>query len=125
MSTKIFLVLCMLSAGFLVGCSKSPATSNDNSRNGNAATTANSSSAGNTEKVGVAECDEFIAKYEACISGHVPDAQKKQHQDNINALRNSWRQLAVNTGAKETLALMCKRQVVQARESMQSFNCQF
>jgi hypothetical protein len=62
---------------------------------------------------------------EACISGSVPDAQKRQHQENVDALRSSWRQLALNTGAKETLTLMCKRQVVQARDSMKEFNCQF
>ena len=126
MPTKTFLVLCLLCAGLLAGCSKSSGTDNSGTANGNAsAATSNSNAAGNTEKVGVAECDDFIAKYEACISAHVPDAQKQQHQGNIDALRSSWRQLASNAGAKEPLELMCKRQVVQARESMKEFNCQF
>lgn len=121
MSTKILLVLCILCAGFLAGCSKS-ATSNKTSPSAN---TNSSASPANKEKVGIAECDDFIAKYEACISSSVPEAQKRQHQENIDALRNSWRQLAVSTGAKDTLTLMCKRQVVQARDSMKEFNCQF
>lgn len=123
MSTKILLVLCILCVGLLAGCSKSSTSNNTSSANGNAAT-ANASPV-NKEKVGIAECDDFIAKYEACISSSVPEAQKRQHQENIDALRNSWRQLAVNTGAKDTLTLMCKRQVVQARDSMKEFNCQF
>jgi hypothetical protein len=120
MSTKILLVLCVLSVGLFAACSKS---STSNSANTNSAANATPV---NKEKVGVAECDDFIAKYETCISTSVPDAQKRQQQENIDALRNSWRQLAANTGgAKETLTLMCKRQVVQARESMKEFNCQF
>jgi hypothetical protein len=122
MPTKTFLVLCLLCAGLLAGCSKSSGTDNSPAANGNTSATPSNSS---TEKVGVAECDDFIAKYEACISGHVPDAQKQQYQGNIDALRSSWRQLAANAGAKEPLELMCKRQVVQARESMKEFNCQF
>lgn len=124
-STKTFWALLILTVVIVAGCSKSP-TSNDNTRtaNSNSAATA-TDAAGNKEKIGVAECDEFIAKYEACISDHVPEAQKRQQQENIDALRKSWRQLAVSTGAKETLVLMCKRQVVQARESMQPFNCNF
>ena len=128
MSTKILLILCVLCVGLLAGCSRSatsPTPGNGNSpsasANGNSSAT---STAGSAEKVGVPECDEFIAKYEACISGHVPDAQKRQYQENINAVRNQWRQLA-NTGAKDTLVLMCQRHVVMARESMKSFNCIF
>ena len=131
MSTKLLSILCSLCVGLFAGCSKSassPTPGNGNSPSANtnsAATTSNSSSAGSAEKVGVPECDEFIAKYEACISDHVPDARKRtQYQENINALRNQWRQLA-NTGAKDTLVLMCQRHVVMARESMKSFNCVF
>ncbi len=125
MLTKTLFVLFILCVALLAGCSKSPATNNGNSGAANSNSSATASSAAAAEKVDVAECDDFIAKYEACISGHVPDAQKKQHQENIDALRRSWRQLAINTGAKDTLELMCKRQVVQARESMKEFNCQF
>lgn len=121
MPTKTLFVLFILSLALLAGCSKSSPT-NKGAANGNSSANATPV---NREKVGVAECDEFIAKYETCISGNVPEAQKRQHQENIDALRNSWRQLAVSTGAKETLVLMCKRQVAQARESMKEFNCQF
>lgn len=127
MPTKTFFLLCVLCLGLLAGCSKSPSATNANSRTAtanSAAATANSSPV-NKEKIGIADCDDFIAKYESCISSKVPDAQKTQFQENINALRNSWRQLATNPGAKDTLSLMCKRQVVQARESMKEFNCEF
>lgn len=123
MPTKSFFVVCILSVVLLAGCSKSSPT-NGAAKGNSSAATANATPV-NREKVGIAECDDFIAKYETCISSQVPEAQKRQHQENIDALRSSWRQLAVSTGAKETLVLMCKRQVAQARESMKDFNCQF
>ena len=124
MPTKTLFVVCVLSVSLLAGCSKSSPTNKGAATGNSSAPTANATPV-NREKVGIAECDEFIAKYESCISGQVPEAQKRQHQENIDALRNSWRQLAVSTGAKDTLVLMCKRQVAQARESMKEFNCQF
>ena len=30
------------------------------------------------DKIGVAECDDFIDKYEACITGKVPEAARAQ-----------------------------------------------
>ena len=127
MPTKTLFLLCVLCLGLFAGCSKSPTTNNNNSRtaSGNPSATTPNPSPVNKEKIGIADCDDFIAKYETCISSKVPDAQKTQFQENINALRNSWRQLASNPGAKDTLSLMCKRQVVQARESMKDFNCEF
>jgi hypothetical protein len=124
MPTKSFFVVCILCVALLAGCSKSSPTSNGAAKDNSSAANANATPV-NREKVGIAECDDFIAKYESCISSSVPEAQKRQHQENIDALRSSWRQLAVSTGAKDTLILMCKRQVAQARESMKDFNCQF
>lgn len=125
---KCGLILCVLGVGLLLGCYRSPMTNNNSSRmmHGNrAATASNSSAQGNGDKIGIAECDEFITKYKACISDHVPDAQKTQQQENIDAWAKSWRQLAANLGSKDTLAAACKRHLDQARESMKSFGCEF
>jgi hypothetical protein len=124
-SLLIFSVLCV---GLLLGCFKSQTSNNNNSRllNGNrAATTSNSSATDNGEKIGIPECDEFVAKYKACISDHVPDAKKTQYQENIEAWRKAWRQMAANQMSKETQAAACKRHIMQARESMKSFGCEF
>ena len=108
-------------AGIHIGCSKSAVNNTDRARTGG-----NTPAVSNTtiEKIGVPECDEFITKYEACISDHVPDAQKTQFRENMGAWQKSWRQLA-NQASKETLAMTCKRHILQARESMKSFNCEF
>ena len=76
------------------------------------------------EKIGIPECDEFVAKYETCIAEHVPDAKKKEYQENIDAWRSIWRDMAAKSNDKATLAAACKRKVEQAREALKSFNCE-
>jgi hypothetical protein len=119
---NLVLLSCVLI--LLAGCSR---TSEHNSPTANAnrsAATSSSSAATSAEKIGVAECDEFIAKYQTCITDHIPEAQKTQYRENIDAWQKSWRQLA-NQTAKETLAMTCKRHILQAREGMKSFGCEF
>lgn len=127
MSSKTVLILCVLCAALTLGCSRSSKNENTTGANGNRpATATTSSTASNAEAIGVAECDDFIAKYEACISDHIPEAQKRQYRENIDAWRKSWRQLVTgNQMSKEAMAATCKRHILQSREGMKSFGCEF
>jgi hypothetical protein len=132
MLQKIFLLLGVVCAIVLVGCSKS-----ETPGNGPSATTANVNKAAasstptaataNTagEKIGVPECDAFIANYDACISGKVPEAARAQYKTAIEQWRTSWHQLAANPSTKGTLAAACKQSAEQARLAMKSYNCTF
>lgn len=86
-------------------------------------TTTTASSSG--EKIGVAECDEFIAKYEACVNSKVPEAQRAQYKPTLDQWRSSWRSLASNPQTKATLAAVCKTSLEQAKTSMKSYGCDF
>ena len=87
------------------------------------ATTTTASSGG--EKIGVAECDDFLEKYEACVSGKVPAEARAQFESSIKQWRSSWRQLASNPQTKPTLVQACKSSAEQARASMSAYNCNF
>lgn len=115
------LILCLLCAVMLAGCFKSQRTSNG----GKSDAASNSTPTGNPEKIGILECDEFVAKYEACITDHVPEAKKREYRENLAAWSNAWRQQVVNTTAKEVVAAACKRHIEQSREAMKSFGCEF
>jgi hypothetical protein len=122
----IFAVLCV---AILVGCSKTETTnSNSMGMNGNkpmmtnSPSTSTASSSG--EKIGIPECDDFIAKYEACVS-KAPEAQRAQFQAGLKQWRDSWRQLAQNPMTKGTLAAACKQAAEQAKTSMKEYNCTF
>ena len=128
MLTKLALFLCMVCAIVLVGCAKSETNSNGaatgNANKAPAATTPASTTA-SADKIGVPECDEFIAAYDACVSSKVPEAARAQFKTSIEQWRASWKKLAENPQTKGTLAAACKQSAEQARASMKAYNCTF
>ncbi|HEX8000094.1 MAG TPA: hypothetical protein VF528_17030 [Pyrinomonadaceae bacterium] len=104
--------------------SSSPATTNSSpatTSSSPAATTAPASG----EKIGIADCDDFLSKYEACVNDKVPAAARAQYESSIKQWRDSWRQLAANPQTKGTLVQVCKSAAEQAKTSMTSFGCSF
>jgi hypothetical protein len=131
MLQKTFLLLCVVCAIVLVGCSKSEPNTNANA-NANAnkpattATTPATTVASNAgEKIGVPECDEFLTAYDACVSGKVPEVARAQYKTAIEQWRTSWRKLAANPQTKATLAAACKQSAETARSSMKNYGCTF
>ena len=130
MLTRVSLLLCVVCALVLTGCSASEPT---NATSGNANTAATASSPATTtaatapaaEKVGVPECDDFIAAYDACVSSKVPEAARAQYKASIAQWRSGWRKLAENPQTKATLVGVCKQQMESAQTSMKSFGCTF
>ncbi len=126
MKLRILLPLCAVCALLLVACSRSEVTTN---REAAAPSTATSSPAPatavltNTEKIGVPECDDFIAAYDACVSSKVPEAARAQYKSSIEQWRSSWKKLADNPATKASLAAACKQSAEQAKTSLSSYNC--
>ena len=130
MLTKIFLAFCLLCAFVLVGCSKTETTSNNstssNSSKTTTTTTTSTSTAPSTgDKVGVPECDDFIAKYEACVSGKVPEMARGAFNSTLKTWRDSWRKAAATPEGKAGLATACKQAADQAKTSMKPYGCDF
>src|ERR1700682_4919246 len=106
MLNKTLLILAVLCAAILIGCSKTDTMENSNTAMGNSnkptttgamPTPAKTTASG--EKIGVPECDEFITKYEACTS-KVPEAARAQYKSSVEQLRASWKKLAANPATK-------------------------
>jgi hypothetical protein len=128
MLKTILLTFCVAGALLLLGCYKTETTNNTNSsttanKPGTATSPAKTASAG--EKIGVAECDEFLDKYDACVTDKVPASARAQYESTLKTWRDSWRKLAANPTTKATLAQACKQAMEQARTSMKSYNCTF
>src|SRR5690606_34930954 len=77
------------------------------------------------DKIGVAECDDYIAKYEACISSKVPAAQRANFETSFKTLRDSWAKAASTEAGKSSLATGCKAAMDAAKTSMSSFGCEW
>lgn len=131
MLTRVSLLLCFVCAIVVTGCSTTePTNAPTNTAStptttsaATPATTAPVASAG--EKIGVPECDDYLANYDTCISGKVPDAARAQYKTAIEQARASYRKLAENPQTKATLAATCKQAAEQTKAAMKSFNCTF
>ena len=72
---------------------------------------------------GVAECDEYITKYEACVSAKVPEAARAAMMQGFDAQRSSFKQAASTEAGKATLPGTCKQALDTAKAAMASYNC--
>jgi len=124
MSAKTIFTLLVVCVSFLNGCAGLVTRSNSNSKPAKGSTNSAAAKTSSSEKIGIAECDDFIAKYNACISDHVPEAKKAEYKENIDAFARTWKQLMANSD-KSTVAAACKRHSDMARENMKSFGCEF
>src|SRR5215472_17828453 len=122
MLRKSLLVLSILCAAILIGCSKTEMsnsnTTADNSNKSATGTTGTTSTSGTStsgtstagtttssgEKIGIPECDDFLTKYEACVSNKVPEAARAQYQTGLKQWRDSWKKMADNPQTKGALA---------------------
>ncbi len=125
MQKRILLTICVAVAFLVVACAAP-----ENSTNRNAGSTATSTStpaaaAPSGDKIGIAECDNFIAAYDACVSTKVPEAVRAQYKASIEQWRSSWKKLAENPDTRGSLAAACKQSAEQARVQMKSFDCTF
>ena len=115
---------------FLMACSTTETNTNTNSGSSTTekpATTTPATETASTsgDKIGVPECDDFIAKYEACVSTKVPEVARAQYQSSLRQWKDSWKKLADNPQTKPSLVSACKQAVDQHAAALKSFGCTF
>ncbi len=131
-----FALLSLVVAIVLIGCSKTETSNNSNTaapsaNTGSTSTTSTTTTSTSTaetastssDKIGVPECDDFIAKYDACVSGKVPEMVRAQYKEAIARTRNEMRTRANDPATKSTMASYCKQALEQAKTSLTPFNC--
>ena len=79
--------------------------------------------AGTGDKVGIAECDNFITAYETCVSSKVPEAARANLKTSVATWRTQWKKLADNPQTRGTLAAACKSQREATMTAMKAYNC--
>ena len=130
MLKRTLLIFAVLCAAILVGCSKTETTENSNTAMSNSnkpatmstpATTTTTASTSD-EKIGVPECDEFIAKYEACTN-KVPEIARAQYKSAVATWRSEWKKLAADPKTKGTLAAACKQAAEQQAAAWKMYGC--
>jgi hypothetical protein len=127
MLTKTLLIFAVLCAAILIGCSKTNTMENSNtmansSKPATMATPGKSTAASSGEKIGVPECDEYIAKYEACAR-KVPEAGRAAYNSALEQARASWKKLAANPATKASLAAACKQATEAQAAAWKTYGC--
>lgn len=135
LNKKAFLTVALLGATFgFTNCSSTPTNTTTASNSGNTAVVVNSKPANSTgdvvktdaptgDKIGVPECDEYIAKYEACLNSKVPEAQRAMFKSSFDTMRKTWKDAAANPQGKAALATGCKQALDTAKQSMGAYAC--
>ena len=112
MSRFVLLIACVL-IGLLVLACGAPTN-----RNAAAPSTVSSG-----EKIGIAECDNFIAAYETCVNSKVPEAARANVSASVTRLRSDWKKMADDPQLRATLAAHCKAQRETTMAAMKTYNC--
>jgi|SRR6185295_17831683 len=124
MLRRLLPVLFVLSALFLFACAKTAVPPTNDAGPG-VAKPAATTAVPHTGAIGVPECDDYLAKYDACVSGKVPEVARAQYKAALEQARKSYQQAALTPQGKATLAATCKQAAEQARAAFKSYNCTF
>jgi hypothetical protein len=81
--------------------------------------------AANAQSTGVAACDDFLTKYDTCVSSKLPEAQRATYKAQLDQTRKTWVEMAKNPSAKATMEASCKQTMDAMKASLQSFGCSF
>jgi hypothetical protein len=77
------------------------------------------------QSTGIAVCDDFLAKYEACIVSKVPAAQKAMFKGQLDQTRRTWAAMTKNAATKSSLEDVCKQSIDQIKVAFQPYGCAF
>ena len=75
------------------------------------------------ESLGVAECDDYLSKYEACVTAKAPEGARGALVKSLNQTRNAWRGALSTPANKEALAKACRQARDTARPSLAAYGC--
>jgi hypothetical protein len=78
--------------------------------------------------IGVAECDDYIKAYLACVDDHVPAEARDQLRSALEQAKTGWQQAAAaaeaSPEAKASLVSACTQARDAAKASLQAYGCE-
>lgn len=118
------IVLCLLVVA-AVGCqSKSdtaaPAAPSTASVPAPAASTPPAATPG---EIGIAECDDYLRKWDACLATKVSAEAREQVKVALDATREAWKRAITTPEGKAGLATACSQAAELARMQVSAYGC--
>jgi len=74
------------------------------------------------DAIGIPACDDFLTKYQACVTSKVPAAQKAMMQGGVDGMRKGWLE-AIKSLEREQVEEICKNAPAQMKQTFNSFGC--
>jgi hypothetical protein len=81
--------------------------------------------AAHAQSTGIAACDDFLTKYDTCVTSKLPEAQRAMYKTQLDQTRKTWVEMAKNPSAKATMETTCKQTMDAIKTSLSSFGCSF
>ena len=72
---------------------------------------------------GVAECDNYMKKYMACVDSKVPESARAMMRQNLDQTKVAWRQAASTVQGRASLASACTQMDAQSGPAMKAYGC--
>jgi hypothetical protein len=124
LSRKYLLIVASLCGLFVfAGCGGSNSTTTKSTSTATTPTSTAAAPSSTGDKIGIPECDDYIAKVEACINSKVPEAQRGVFKTSFDTARKQWKESATNPQAKAGLATGCKQALEAAKQAYSSYGC--
>ena len=124
MNIRNALLASLALATVLTACSKTDhATASAPAAAGVSAGWAARPTASTQSIIGVAECDDYIAKARMCVASKVPEAQRAHMESAINLQSDAFMQGRNTSPSKAMLASKCKAATDQARSTYAAYGC--
>lgn len=77
------------------------------------------------QSTGIAVCDEFLTKYDACVVSKVPEAHRATYKTQMDQTRKSWLDMSKDPSTKGAMEATCKQTMDAMKPSLTALGCTF
>jgi hypothetical protein len=81
--------------------------------------------AAHAQSTGIAVCDDFLTKYDACVVTKIPEAQRAMYKTQLDQTRKAWLDMSKNPSTKATMEATCKQTMDATKTSLTALGCSF
>ncbi len=80
---------------------------------------------GAVDPIGVPECDDYVQKYESCLTDKMPAQDQEIYRVRMSSQRRAWEQMTADPTAHDTLVQQCKDATASAAQEFAKYGCGF